>query len=854
MSLKLRINNAISALLPNSAIFAEYHKRSGGNKAEWKRQANIINAKEIKDWTRGVMSATDPDNPRRGDLMRFYQMLMLDNHLASVIDTRILRVQRSSFKMTNKNDEENYELKELLERPWFEDIIRLVLSSRFQGATLIEMFDVDAETQELSNVQEIPQSNFIAQKGIIIKEEYDDKGIDFRTGAYSDYYLQVGGDWDLGMLNQLAMIVLAKKLGIGSWMSYVDKFGVPPIFAITDRMDTGRRDELFEMLSNFRQNMFAVLQGNEKIEVPRITETNQHQVFLQLIDGVCNKEISKRVLGGTASTDEQAYVGSAEVQERVAQDRYEADKLLFKYIFNTKIRPRLVKLSGIYADFANYTFEWDNQETLNINSYIDAVQKLSPAYEFDIDEIKARTGLPIIGTRALASSPALYTGEGAEPSKKKVDAVIISQPSATAPPLPVERGLGGEVIAVTWDAAVEQLVNQIWAGGTNGADLNRDLVLKYYSGLNKATKNGWGAGYYTNDLTRDFRENLLKFSGAKSYSLITKIQELKFDGIDKQDFTEQAKKLINLHNETWQWTEEKFAANSASSARDFQAYRQDADLYPNLKYRTMGDAEVRPEHAANEGVIKPINQWTKIPPLDYGCRCWLEQTFENPNNRDISVYNDTIANNPAVAGELFTKNNGYFQRITKEDKQAVYANTEKMKEFMPYSRVIEVPNGKKVLVNDFADPNESDDNIATAKILAENHNMDIKIPPHTDGRILVGKKNPEFYFNGKIADAKRIKSYDGISDGFKSAKEQGCNYVIIDFNKHFNANKSLNLQKVANKIRNRRLDFENNELDGCYVVFGKNSVYVGKNIFSKTLSNEDLSNKIKEALKELKAD
>jgi hypothetical protein len=421
MEFKERLYNAISALLPNNKIFAEYYKRGGGNKAEWKRQANMLQAKEIKDWKTGVMAATDPENPRRGNLMRFYEALMLDNHLASVIDTRILRVQRSSFKLLDAKGEENYELKELLERPWFEDLVRLVLLSRFQGATLIEMFDVDAETQELARVDEIPQSNFIAQKGLVIKEEYDDNGADYRTGAFADYYLQVGGDWDLGMLNQLAMIVLAKKLGIGSWMSYVDKFGVPPIFAITDRMDTGRRDELFEMLSNFRQNMFAVLQGNEKIEVPRISETNQHQVFLSLIDSVCNKEISKRVLGGTATTDEKSFVGSAEVQERVAQDRYEADKLLFKYIFNTKVRPRLTKISSIYAGFANCTFEWDNQETLNINGYIDAVSKLSTSFEFDTEEIKARTGLPIIGTKQLVNpfaDPKLP--EPADPQKKSL--------------------------------------------------------------------------------------------------------------------------------------------------------------------------------------------------------------------------------------------------------------------------------------------------------------------------------------------------------------------------------------------------------------------------------------------------
>ncbi len=170
--------------------------------------------------------------------------------------------------------------------------------SRFQGTTLIEMFDVDTETMELDRVDEIPQSNFIAQTGEVIKEEYDENGVNYKEGALKDYYLQIGGDWDLGMLNQLAMIILAKKLGLGSWMSYITKFGVPPVFVVTDRMDTGRREELFEMMTAWHQNQFAILHGNEKIEIPNNYNIDAHNTFQALIEDICNKEISKRVLGG----------------------------------------------------------------------------------------------------------------------------------------------------------------------------------------------------------------------------------------------------------------------------------------------------------------------------------------------------------------------------------------------------------------------------------------------------------------------------------------------------------------------------------------------------------------------------
>lgn len=168
------------------------------------------------------------------------------------------------------------------------------------------------------------------------------------------------------------------------------------------------------------------------------------------------------------------------------------------------------------------------------------------------------------------------------------------------------RGAGGEVFAATWDTASEQLAALIWEGKAKPENLNRDFVLKYYAGLNKSAQQGWGGGYYAdNGLTRKFRENLLKFSGAKSYNLVRSLMDEK-EGLSREAFMEKAKSSVSKHNETWQQTEEKFAANSASAARNFNDFQKDADLYPNLKYCTMQDSEVRPEHAANEGVIWQI--------------------------------------------------------------------------------------------------------------------------------------------------------------------------------------------------------------------------------------------------------
>lgn len=192
-----KIGNAaervILSRVRSSNIFAEYYNRTSG-RAEYERQSTTYKKQEIETWTKAVIMATDPEEPRRGELSRFYKGLKLDTHLSSVMDTRFLKVQRSSYKIVNEKGEENEELKELLERPWHDDLIKLTLLRNFQGTTLIELFDVDPETKELLRVLEIPQTNFIAQKGIIVKEEYDDHGVSYRDGRFKDYYVQVGND------------------------------------------------------------------------------------------------------------------------------------------------------------------------------------------------------------------------------------------------------------------------------------------------------------------------------------------------------------------------------------------------------------------------------------------------------------------------------------------------------------------------------------------------------------------------------------------------------------------------------------------------------------------------------------
>lgn len=363
-----------------------------------KYQAKLLRVENLQSWKMAVLLATDPDNPNKQNLQALYENMLQDNHLASVVETRIAKTQQMPFALFNKNNERVDEVKTLLEGVWFQEFVRLVIMAKFQGTTLVELFELD-EVGELKEVNEIPQANFNPLKGIILAEAGDEKGLPYREGKLANYYIQVGKDYnDLGLFAQTAPIVIAKKLGLGSWLDFIDKYGVPPLFVTTDREDDNRMLELFEMATNFKRNGFMIARGNEQFNIPNLSNGNSGDAFDTLIKRADN-ELSKRYLGGTGLTDEKGFVGSVEVQYELANARFTSDRILVKNVINKQLIPLLVKLSPVYKPLENLYFDWDEEETLTADKVCEIVAKLGQQFEFDPEQIEEITGLKILGIK-----------------------------------------------------------------------------------------------------------------------------------------------------------------------------------------------------------------------------------------------------------------------------------------------------------------------------------------------------------------------------------------------------------------------------------------------------------------------
>lgn len=384
-----------------------------------KHQATMMSAQTLESWKTAVMLATDPDNPDKQNLHLLYENQKTDNHLESTIETRIAKTQQSPFKLVAKTSKErDEEAEKLFKTLWFQDFIKLVIEYKFDGTKLIEAFKTNEEGF-LTEVTEIKQPFFNPKKGIILKEPGQTTGEDYKFGPLSNYYIQVGKDYkDLGIRTLIAPIILAKKLGLGSWLDFIEKYGVPPLFVTTEREDDERLLELFEMATNFKSNNFMIGRGSEKFEIPNISSTNSQEAFDGLIKRADN-ETSKRILGGTGLTDEKGFVGSVEIQFELAQFRFTSDKLLVRNIVNEKLIPLLAKLSPVYSSLLNFDFEWDDEDEMTVDKLIKIVAGLGNYFDFDPEQIEQITGLKVLGIKDAGSGTPTGKPEPVA-SKKKV--------------------------------------------------------------------------------------------------------------------------------------------------------------------------------------------------------------------------------------------------------------------------------------------------------------------------------------------------------------------------------------------------------------------------------------------------
>lgn len=174
-----------------------------------------------------------------------------------------------------------------------------------------------------------------------------------------------------------------------------------------------------------------------------------------------------------------------------------------------------------------------------------------------------------------------------------------------------------------------KVIKGIYEGKYSVANLPVEVYALNYNDLIKGVEIGFGKFEFETpafDLIKHLEANIHVFSGAKTADEVFNIQRQIFDlnGFKRpfNDFKLDAEKIYEIYNVNWLQAEHQTAIAQSRSAKQWIDIEEDKDIFPLLKYVTIGDARVRPDHALLNGIIKPVDDpfWNySYPPNGWNC-------------------------------------------------------------------------------------------------------------------------------------------------------------------------------------------------------------------------------------------
>ena len=214
-----------------------------------------------------------------------------------------------------------------------------------------------------------------------------------------------------------------------------------------------------------------------------------------------------------------------------------------------------------------------------------------------------------------------------------------------------------------------------------------DLLKQTATELSKALLAG-GVSYETlPELAAFMQENIFVFSGFKTYQELKQASLLLRDANGKlrsfTDFKKEIKKLNATYNGAFLNAEYNLAVSSSQMATKWKGFESQKDDY-DLVYKAVNDKRTRPEHAAIDGVVEPVDSpfWnTHYPPNGWNCRCTVYQVEKGTKGttmpKDIPANPSLFQNNVGKTGIIFPSSHPYFENLTPAQRKTVNGNIEK---------------------------------------------------------------------------------------------------------------------------------------------------------------------------------
>ncbi len=256
---------------------------------------------DIQDFIEGIRAYENVDFPRRFRLFDLYEDILIDSHLQSVVQKRhdAINAVPIAFKRDGNDDEE---IGNQIEAPWFGDLINDILDAKFWGFSLMQFYRKDGWI----GYDLIPRKNVEPVRREILHMQTDLMGTPWEQ--FSNL-LFVGSERKLGELAKASPWVIYKRNSVADWAQFCEVFGIPMREYTYDEDDEESRQRAIDDAS--KQGGLAVFIHGKNTSMSLIDSSSKTASadLYERFAATANAEISKLILGNTLTT-EQGKVGS----------------------------------------------------------------------------------------------------------------------------------------------------------------------------------------------------------------------------------------------------------------------------------------------------------------------------------------------------------------------------------------------------------------------------------------------------------------------------------------------------------------------------------------------------------------
>lgn len=258
------------------------------------------------------------------------------------------------------------------------------------------------------------------------------------------------------------------------------------------------------------------------------------------------------------------------------------------------------------------------------------------------------------------------------------------------------------------------------------------------------------------------KKNVAVFSAFKANHYAAAMRSLLLDEDGKKrsfnDFRKEAQKIDPKYNQLWLEAEYNMAIRQSRSAKQWQKFEAQKELYPNLEYMPSRSATPSDAHRKLWGTIKPIDDefWnTAMPPSRWNCKCWVKQTEDKPTSKEVDAPEPLpgIAGNSGKSGMIFTATHAFISKLSKMEKEEVRKELNQLRESNNETIILKVGDGTVVIP---INAHESDfkNNVLYASEVVKKYGGEFFINSHSE-KLKV--KNPEFKYRNTIGDLTTIE-------------------------------------------------------------------------------------------------